>query len=297
MERMSLRRPTVVCALTLVAVATGAGGARAADIVIVPLAPAAPVEAHAPPAPRPDAVPIDDHTARLIGARRLKLGILAFEYGLTDWLSFGTDPPEWAVRAFASILVPNLHVKGQFFRSSALLVSGQAGIYAADVNHGTASGWLITVPLTLYVSGRVLPWLWLHGEGAYNFARAWGSGDVEKTDVLGTGVARTAQVGAMAELRVNRVVAFLVRGRYQFYESNIVFEGSGMVDAYTSANGSLELEPLVRHPAMITGSIALTWKYVGVIAGGGYGHYFVPGANVALQYEGFTPEGALWAVF
>jgi hypothetical protein len=101
----------------------------------------------------------------------------------------------------------------------------------------------------------------------------------------------------MAELRVNRVVAFLVRGRYQFYESNIVFEGSGMVDAFTQANGSLELEPLVRHPAMVTASIALTWKYVGVIAGAGYGHYFLPGANVALQYEGVVPEGALWAVF
>jgi hypothetical protein len=284
-----------VCALVLVAAA--AGEARAEEVVILPLAPAAPVEVRPPPAPRPDAVPIDEHTARLVGARRLKLGILSFEYGLTDWLSFGTDPPEWAVRAFTSILVPNLHVKGQFFHSSAVLVSGEAGIYAADVNHGTASGWLITVPLTLYVSGRLLPWLWLHLDGAYNFARAWGSGDVESTEVLGAGVARTAQVGAMAELRVNRVVAFLVRGRYQFYESNIVFEGSGMVDAFTQANGSLELEPLVRHPAMVTASIALTWKYVGVIAGAGYGHYFLPGANVALQYEGVVPEGALWAVF
>jgi hypothetical protein len=278
-------------------VVLAAGDARAEEVVILPLAPTAPVEVRPPPAPRPDAVPIDENTARLIGQRRLKLGILAFEYGLTDWLSFGTDPPEWAVRAFTSILVPNLHVKGQFFHSSAVLVSGQVGVYAADINHGTASGWLITVPLTLYASGRILPWFWLHLEGAYNFARAWGSGDVEKTDVLGTGVARTIQVGAMAELRVNRVVAFLVRGRYQPYESNIVFEGSGMVDAYTTANASLELNPLVRHPAMVTGSIALTWKYVGVILGAGYGHYFLPGANVALQYNGVVPEGALWAVF
>ena len=44
-------------------------------------------------------------------------------------------------------------------------------------------------------------------------------------------------------------------------------------------------------------AIACTWSHVGFIAGGGYGHYFVPGANIALAYKGFVPEASLWAVF
>ena len=50
-------------------------------------------------------------TAYLIGARKFKIGVLALEYGITDRMSIGSDPPAWAARAFLPVLVPNLHFK------------------------------------------------------------------------------------------------------------------------------------------------------------------------------------------
>jgi hypothetical protein len=258
----------------------------------------APAELAPAPRPgRPDAVPLDHFTARMVGARRLKIGLLAFEYGIFDRFSVGTDPPEWAVRSFANILVPNLHARGNLVHTPYVDATAQLSGYYANINHTDAKGHLWLVPAELFVSLRLARPLWLHLEGAYNWSRGEGAGDIAKTDVFGTVVMRTAQVGAQLELRLSRVVALLARGRYQFYETPIVFEGSGMLDPYTHASASLEALPLKAHPAMGVAGVALTWKYVGLVAGAGYGHYFLPGANLALPYTNVVPEGSLWAVF
>ena len=101
----------------------------------------------------------------------------------------------------------------------------------------------------------------------------------------------------MVELRLTRVIALTARGRFQPYSTPIIAQGSSMPDAFTTATASLEAQPAHPHPAMGVGAVALTWKHVGVIAGGGYGHYFLPGANLALSYKGIIPEASLWAVF
>jgi hypothetical protein len=261
------------------------------EVVVAPLI--------VPPAraPRPDAVPLDEHTARLIGGNRFKVGILALEYGITDYLSVGTDPPAWAIRSFAHVLVPNLHVKGMLLRSSHVEVSARAAGYVMMLNHNGVSGNAYIVPLTLYAWVMLAKPLWLHLEGSYNWAKASGTGDVSNTDVFGTVVQKTAQVGAMLELRLSRVVALLARGYWQPWQTPIVFQGNGMIDPYTSVNVAIEAKPLSDHPIEGLAGVALTWKYVGVVAGAGYGHYFVPGMNLALPYNGFVPEGSLWAVF
>lgn len=255
-----------------------------------------------PPAPVPRWDPdrvnqVDANTARLIGARRIKLGVLSFDLGLTKWLSIGTDPPAWAVRAVRSPIVPNLHVKLAFLRTDFLAVSGQVAGYYADISTDNASGQLVSVPLTLYATIPMGTRTWLHLEGAYNWLRAIGAGDQTQAEIRGSVVARTAQVGAMFEVRVSRVVSLLARGRYQVAMSPIVFSGGGAVDAYTTVQLDAQVRPSVEHPAMGIAAIACTWSHVGFIAGGGYGHYFVPGANIALAYQGFVPEASLWAVF
>jgi hypothetical protein len=287
------RATRVASALALAVLLLGLPAARAQQGVIV-----APVAAPPPaPPPKPNAVPLDENTAHMIGRHRFKLGILAFEYAPTEWLSFGSDPPEWAVRSVTSVLVPNLHVKGQFFRNPWVEVSGKVGGYYANISRTDANGHLLMLPFSLFVSTHVARPLWLHFEGAYNWARGYGAGDVEKTDVWGTVVQRTAQIGLLVELRLSRVVALFARGRYQVYETPIIFEGEGMVDPYTHAQASLELKPTYSHPAMGVAGVALTWKHVGLVAGAGYGHYFVPGANLALPYNNVVPEGSLWVLF
>jgi hypothetical protein len=242
-------------------------------------------------------VPLDENTARMIGKHRLKVGILAFEFAPTEWLSFGSDPPEWAIRTVTSVLVPNLHVKGSFLRTPNVEIAGKVAGYYANISRTDANGHVLLLPLSLFVSARVARPLWLHVEGAYNWARGYGAGDVAETDVFGTVVQRTFQIGAMAELRLSRVVALIARGRYQAYETPIIFEGSGMLDPYTHVQASLEARPRVTHPAMGVAGVALTWKHVGLVAGAGYGHYFIPGANLALPYNNVVPEGSLWALF
>jgi hypothetical protein len=280
---------TLALAMTLF----GLPSARAQEGVVV-----APVAAPVPaPTPKPNAVPLDENTARMIGRNRLKLGVLAFDYAPTEWLSFGTDPPEWAIRSVTSVLVPNVHVKGQFLRTPYVEVAGRVGGYYANINHTEAHGYLLMLPLTLYVSTHVARPLWLHLEGVYNWARGYGAGDVAKTDVWGTVVMRSAQVGLMAELRLSRVVALFARGRYQPYETPIIFQGENMIDPYTRAQASLEAKPPYSHPAMGVAGVALTWKHVGLVAGAGYGHYFLPGANLALPYKNVVPEGSLWVLF
>jgi hypothetical protein len=275
-------------AATLLALAP----ARAQEGVVV-----APVIVPPKPAPRPDAVPLDENTARLIGANRFKVGILALEYGITDYLSVGTDPPAWAVRTFASVLVPNLHVKGMLLRSSHVQVSARAAGYVMILNNQGVSGNAYIVPLTLYGSVKLAEPLWLHLQASYNWAKASGTGDVADTDVFGTVVQRTVQVGAMVEYRLSRVVALIARGYWQPWETPITFKGNGVIDPYTTATAELQVVPLKSHPIEGVAGVALTWKYVGVVAGAGYGHYFVPGMNLALPYNGFVPEGSLWAVF
>jgi hypothetical protein len=233
----------------------------------------------------------------MIGGGRLKLGILAFEYGITDFLSFGTDPPAWALGAIASVLVPNLHVKANFLNTPGLIVSGMGAGYYANIGTDAAEGHLLVVPATLLVSVKVAPPLWLHAEGAYNWARGFGSGNVAKHDVDGAVIMRTAQVGALLEYRLTRVVALIARGRYQPYASPIVLEGDDMLDPYTRAQGALEIRTPTPHPWMAIGGVALTWKYVGVVAGAGYGNYFVPGMNVSNPHTTIVPEGSLWALF
>jgi len=280
-------------ALALAVTLLGHPAARGQEGVVV-----APVAAPPAAAPaKPNAVPLDENTAHMIGRRRLKLGLLAFEYAPTEWLSFGSDPPEWAIRSVTSVLVPNAHVKGQFLRTPWVEVAGRVGGYYANINHGDANGHVLMLPFTLYVSTHVARPLWLHFEGAYNWARGYGAGDVAKTDVWGTVVLRTIQVGLMAELRLSRVVALFARGRYQPYETPIIFEGEGMIDPYTRAQASLEAKPPYSHPAMGVAGVALTWKHVGLVAGAGYGHYFLPGANLALPYNNVVPEGSLWVLF
>ena len=76
---------------------------------------------------------LDEYTAFTVKDDQIKLGVLAFEYGLTDWFSIGTDTPAWAARAFVSIFAPNLHLKLTFVTQERWRLTGQVGGYVADV--------------------------------------------------------------------------------------------------------------------------------------------------------------------
>ena len=61
---------------------------------------AAPAQARLPT--REEAERLDVGTALTLGGQTLKVGVLAFDYGITDRINVGTDPPMYLVRTAES---------------------------------------------------------------------------------------------------------------------------------------------------------------------------------------------------
>jgi len=248
--------------------------------------------------PSAEAVPrIDERTALMVGARRLKLGVVFFEYGITEHLSVGTQPAAWVLRAFKPVLVPNLNVKFQFVDRDPVWLSAMVAGYYGNISGGQVSGQVLVAPLSLFASVRPTRRLYLHAEGTYVFARAFGDGDLSQAQIGGTLVARAVQAQLMAEVRVVRWLSLIALGRGQPYTSAIRASGSGPIDPYTTGSVDAELAPRIEHPWAIVGGVALLFEHFHLAVGAGYGTYFVPGMDVPLQQRGFVPDGSLAVLF
>ena len=242
-----------------------------------------------------DGLPLlNERTAYLVGAKRLKLGILEFEYGLTDRVSVGTDPPAWAARAFVSVLLPNLHVKaGVFHRGPVTLTVKAAGYYGILKDNGSAAGSLIAVPLSLFASFRIHERIWLHEEFTYLYAHAFGTGDLNEAGIKGQVVGQALQDGLMFEWRLTRIFSVTAAGRVGLWTGALAFSGNGTTDPYTTINIDGTAQARVEHPWNVVGGIAVLWKHFHLIAGAGYGYYFLPGIDIVYPHLGVVPEISL----
>lgn len=256
-------------------------------------------EAAPPPETKAAEIPIDDHTAYIVPRHRVRLGLLAFDYGLTDRVAVGVDPLIYLARTVSDVFVPNAHVKFVMYRNQRFTLSGElAGYYGfLDSETSGRDEQFLLLPATLYGSGQLSERFWLHGEVNYNHVRARTNQLGGRADLDGAVVNRNWQFGAMLEYRLSRVVGFLARGRLMAFSSPLVITGEGMLDPYTTAELGANYRPNELRPWVALGAAAFTWKHVGFIVGGGYGQYFVPGGNVPVPYRGFTPEGSLWVQF
>jgi hypothetical protein len=237
---------------------------------------------------------LDERTAYLLPAHTLKLGLLAFDYAFTDKLTLGSDPPFWAARAAIPIVVPNLHVKELIYAHNPVTVTARVAAYYANLKtDDNASGSLIAFPLSLFASFRLQDRIWLHTEGAYVYARAFGAGDLDQVHFGGAVATQAVQLGGVLELRVTRIFSLTATGRYQVYTADLAFTGSGNVDPYTTANVTGRAVAAVPHPWEAIGGIAVLWKYVHLVLGAGYGYYFLPGLNLAYPQKTIVPDASL----
>jgi hypothetical protein len=192
------------------------------------------------------------------------------------------------------VWVPNVHLKFQFLERdpiwASLLV---AGYYARLDARNNIDGHLLDLPISVFVTGRVHPRVHLHGEAAYVFARVWGTGDLSKAQFNGAAPIRAGQLGLMLQVRLTRIFSLTATGRYQVYVRDIPFQGTSQADPYTTITVSGQLEPGVRHPWEVIGGVAVLWKHFHLIAGAGYGYYFLPGLNVANTSKTFVPDLSL----
>jgi hypothetical protein len=237
---------------------------------------------------------LDQRTALMIGERRLRIGILAFDYGIIERISVGTDPPAWAARAFLPVFVPNLHLKASVFQRGPVAVAVQgAAYYVALKDQGSASGSLFVVPASLFASFRLRERFWLHGEGTYVFADASGSGDINEAGLNGQAATRAGQGGLMLEWRLTPIFSITALGRYQFYSGPLAFNGGSMLDPYTNVTIDGQALQRVEHPWEAVAGVAFLWKHVHLILGVGYGYYFIPGIDLAYPSRTIVPDASL----
>jgi hypothetical protein len=284
---------SVLAALLAAAVPPAGATAAVAPAAVDPAVAAAAAPAAARAA-HDDLPRLDERTALMLGARRLKLGILSFDYGLTERISVGTDPPPWAARVFLPVLVPNLHLKISVLqRGPVSLALRGAGYYVVLKDQGSASGSLVAVPLSLFASFRLQERSWLHSELTYNYVRAFGTGALDQSGLGGRVATQAVQVGAMFEWRLTRIFSLTARGRYQVYTGPLAFQGSATLDPYTTINVDGTAEPRVEHPWQAVGGVAFLWRHFHLILGAGYGYYFVPGMEIPYPKLGFVPDASL----
>jgi hypothetical protein len=236
---------------------------------------------------------LDERTAMTVGAGTLKLGILAFEYGIVERLSVGTDPPAWLARAFGPVFIPNLHFKGVVFERAPIQIAAQVAGYYARLQDNSASGHLVAIPLSLFASWRLQERWWLHGEATYNLVRALGAGDFRDADLNGNVATRTGQLGAMLEFRLKPWMALTATGRYQVYSGPLAFGGESVVNPYTTVSIEGQVTPRARHPWQGIAGVAFLWTRVHLSAGVGYGYYFVPGMAIAYPKQTIIPDLSL----
>jgi hypothetical protein len=249
------------------------------------------------PPPEENIPKLDERTAFMVGRNTLKLGILAFEYGILRQLSVGSDPPAWAARAVVKVVIPNVHLKYQILDRDPVWLTVLGAVYYARIKGGQdTSADLIDVPLSLFATVKVHPRIYLHGEGTYIFARLTGSGDLSRVQWNGGAPLRAGQAGLMAQFRVSRIVSLTATGRYQFYVADIPFDATSTTDPYTTATLRGQLVPGVQHPWEVIGGVAVLWKHFHMIVGGGYGYYFLPGMDIPNTSKTFVPDLSLAVV-
>jgi hypothetical protein len=97
----------------------------------------------------------------------------------------------------------------------------------------------------------------------------------------------------MLEWRLTRIFSLTATGRYQVYTGPLTFNASGMTDPFTTVNVAGEVTPRVEHPWQALVGAAFLWKHFHLIAGGGYGYYFIPGMDIAVPKKTFIPDLSL----
>jgi len=256
---------------------------------------AAPANARLPT--REEAERWDVGTALTLGGQVLKVGILAIDYGITDRINVGTDPPMYLVRPAEPVLVPNIHLKVIAYRWDRLWLTGQASVYYADVSKADASGTLWTVPLTAYASYQIDSRWWIHNEVTYNIVWATGDGDLTKTTLGGAAATRAVQLAVTGQYNIRPTIALTLRGRIQVYTARLAVSGSANPDDFTSIAVDGRVNPRDPPAWQVVPAVAFLWQRVRLSAGVGYGNYFIPGMLIPLTKRSYVPEGSFSVVF
>lgn len=243
-----------------------------------------------------------DYTAHSLNGGELRLGLFEQNVGIHRYVQVGTETLPWLASLFLRSVAPNVNVKLGLVRSKPFDLSLRGAVYYAYLaaEHSDAAGrgdlWLL--PVSLYTSSRLLPWLSVHTEATFTWLAAGAKVDVEELSVRGTGISNSLQLGAMLEARVNPVVAVTLRGRLQPYTSpTVVRSRSGEADSF-QLDADAKLSSNLSHvPLNVIAGLALSWKNVNLQFGMGFGNYFIPSFGVPIPGARLVPDGSFFVRF
>lgn len=245
---------------------------------------------------------IVDQTAHTLRAREFRLGLWELEFAPLSFATVGTDNVPWVAGLVMSAPAANGHAKVRLLRTRPVTVSLVAAAYYGRLRVSGAreetTGTLWLLPFSLYLSSDVVGPLSVHLGATYTRGDLDGDIDPKIYRTSATVATSALQLHAAAELRANRVVAFVLQGHAQPYAS------PGVVRSRTTSTavaGSVDftgtIEPVDRTAVAATASIVLSGKHMNARFGAGYGAVFLPSMGFVLPYTTVLPGLDLYARF
>jgi len=239
------------------------------------------------------------HTANVVRPTEVELGVLAADVGLHPGAQVGTDTLPWAAGLFLPVVVPNAHIKVNPLPESPVSVALRGAIYYAPVlkDDGTRAN-VFVLPVSLFGSFEVTRKLGIHVEGQYTFLTGTGEAQPDQLAIAGGAASAALQFGAMAMVRITRVVAVYGRGRWQAWQQAPRVDATTTVDQYTSASTEANIKTTYADGAwQAIGGVAMSWASANLELGVGYGDAFLPGWGVVVPYKGVIPDANLFFRF
>jgi hypothetical protein len=241
-----------------------------------------------------------DDTAYTLEGGRLRVGLWKVQYGVFDFATVGTYTLPWVV------LAATAHAKLRLISEDPITAAVQVGfayfdsarLRALDASAGRAI--VTALPLEAYVSYRVDETFTLGAGAGYTEVGVDGALWSDAFAGAGEGASDNLQLIASAEVRLSRVFALVVIGRWLLLQR--VFgraKGTLHPDAFTTVvvNGDAAASEFsVRDAYSVVPSVHMSWGWFNLRVGVGYGNFNVPLVNFVLPDRTLIPELDLFFV-
>jgi hypothetical protein len=104
-------------------------------------------------------------------------------------------------------------------------------------------------------------------------------------------------VGLLGEYRIRREISLTLAARVQAFTGVLAVDADTAPDPSTVGEVQARITPSDQNPWNIVPGVAFLWQRVRLIVGVGYGNYFLPGIDIALNGKGVVPQGSLSVLF
>lgn len=242
-----------------------------------------------------------DETAYTLEGGRLRLGLWKVQYGLFDFATVGTYTLPWAV------LAATVHAKLRLLSVDPITVSLQVGFAYFDsarlrwLDQSAGRAIVTALPIEAYASYRFSDTFTLSAGAGYTEVGVDGALSGDALAGAGQGASDNFQLLATGEIRLSRVFALIVVGRWLVLQ-RVFGQGRGTLhpDAFTTVvvHGDVAASEFsVRDAYSIVPSVHMSWGWFNLRVGVGYGNFNIPLVNFVLPDRTLIPELDLFFVF